>query len=352
MTGKMDVGKVVTADGPVDPGELGRTLTHEHILIDLTSHSREPVDEAERELAREPLRMELLGRARQDPLLIRDSLLIDDRDLAAEELRRFAAAGGGTVVDVSTIGLRAPGPAVLREVCRAVGLRLVVPSGYYVQGTHPAEVAELTVDQLTEQFIAEARVGIGDSGIRSGIIGEIGMSQPAHPDEWKVLAAACEAQLVTGLPLCVHPYAGEASRMAPSVARFVTEHGVDPRRLNLCHMDGHMDLAYQRRILDMGAWISFDTFGLEIFFNSPDHNHSATDLARMEHLMDLLDLGYADQLLLSHDVCSKLQLRRYGGYGYDHVVETIIPMLETRGLPVETARQLMVDNPARYLTIA
>lgn len=75
--------------------------------------------------------------------------------------------------------------------------------------------------------------------------------------------------------------------MAPSVARFVTERGVDPQRLNLCHMDGHMDLAYQRRILDMGASVSFDTFGLEIFFNSPDHNHSATDLARMEHLMEL-----------------------------------------------------------------
>lgn len=72
-------GRVVTADGPLDPGELGPTLTHEHILIDLTSHSREPVDEAERELAREPPRMEPLGRARHDPLLIRDALLIEDR---------------------------------------------------------------------------------------------------------------------------------------------------------------------------------------------------------------------------------------------------------------------------------
>jgi phosphotriesterase-related protein len=117
-------------------------------------------------------------------------------------------------------------------------------------------------------------------------------------------------------------------------------------------MDGHMDIAYQRRLLDMGAWISFDTFGLEIFFNSPDHNHTATDLARMSFLMELLDLGYADQLLVSHDVCSKLQLSRYGGLGYAHLSETIIPTLEQRGLSPELARQLMVDNPAEYLAIA
>jgi phosphotriesterase-related protein len=140
--------------------------------------------------------------------------------------------------------------------------------------------------------------------------------------------------------------------MAPQVARFVIERGVDPRRLNLCHMDGHMDIAYQRRILDLGAWISFDTFGLEIFFNTPDHNHTATDLARIDALIRLLDLGYADQLLLSHDVCSKLQLRRYGGYGYAHLVETIIPTLEQRGVTPGLTRQLMVDNPARYLAIA
>ncbi|MBS1677722.1 MAG: phosphotriesterase-related protein [Actinobacteria bacterium] len=352
MSEKANVGKVMTADGPVDPADLGPTLTHEHILVDLTSHAREPQDETERELAGQSLRIELLGRARHDPLLIKDSLLIDDPGLAAVELGRFTAVGGGTVVDVSTVGLRAPSPTVVREVCRAAGLRLVACSGYYVQATHPIAVAEASVDQLTEQFVAEACVGIGDTGIRSGILGEIGMSQPGHPEEWKVLDAACRAQTITGLPLCVHPYAGEASRMAPQVARFVIERGVDPRRLNLCHMDGHMDVAYQRRILDLGAWISFDTFGLEIFFNTPDHNHTATDLARMDALIRLLDLGYADQLLLSHDVCSKLQLRRYGGYGYAHLVETIIPTLEQRGVTPELTRQLMVDNPARYLAIA
>lgn len=352
MSAHPDRGKVMTVDGPVDPGEIGVTLTHEHILLDLRSYCPEPTDEPQRERMEAPLTLANLGEVRRDPMRVLDNMLIDDRELALAELKRFAELGGETIVDVSPVGIQIAGVDEIADLCRQAGLRAIVCSAFYVQPAHPPEVAERSVESIAEQFVREALEGIGETGIRSGMIGEIGISQPGHPDEWKVLDAACRAQVETGLPLCVHPYFGQRSRVAPEVARFVLERGVDPGRLNLCHMDGFMDLDFQRRVLDMGAYISFDTFGFEIYYDdSVDLNHNAHDSVRCRHLVELLELGYADQLLVSQDVCSKMQYRAFGGLGYGHLLENIFPRLCGEGVSAEAVERLIVDNPRRYLTI-
>jgi phosphotriesterase-related protein len=348
-----DSGSVMTVDGPIDPDSLGLTLTHEHILLDISSYCPVPHTESEREMMEAPLTIERMGAVRRDPMRVRDNTIIDDRDLALSELREFAELGGRTVVDVSPEGIRAGSIPEVADICRAAGLQGIVSSAYYVQAAHPPDVAERSVESIAEQFVREALEGHGDSGIRSGMIGEIGISQPTHPDEWKVLDAACRAQLETGLPLCIHPYYGVRSRVAPAVTRFVLERGVDPTRLNLCHMDGFMNLDYQRRILDMGAYISFDTFGLEIYYDdSPDRNHNAHDSTRVYRLLDLLNLGYADQLLISQDVCTKIQTKAYGGCGYTHIIENILPTLRYEGVDDATIDRLLIENPKRYMTIA
>lgn len=353
MSANPDRGKVMTVDGPLDPAELGATLTHEHILLDLRSYCPEPADAAARARMEAPLTLANLGEARRDPMRVRDNMLIDDRELAVAEMQRFAEFGGSTIVDVSPVGIQMTGVDEIAALCRQAGLKAVVSSAFYVRPAHPPEVAERSVESIAEQFVFEALEGIGGTGIRSGMIGEIGISQPGHPDEWKVLEAACRAQLQTGLPLCVHPYFGQRSRVAPEVARFVLERGVDPSRLNLCHMDGFMDLDFQRRVLDMGAYISFDTFGFEIYYDdAPDLNHNAHDSARCRHLMALLELGYADQLLVSQDVCTKMQYRAFGGLGYSHLLENIWPRLRGEGVPQEVLDRLLIGNPRRYMTIA
>jgi phosphotriesterase-related protein len=353
MSGHPHSGSVMTVDGPVYPAQLGLTLTHEHVLLDISSYCPTPHTEAERELLEAPLTIERLGEVHRDPFRVRDNMIIADHQQAQTELGEFAALGGRTVVDVSPVGIRAGSIPEVAAICRAAGLQAVVSSAYYVQSAHPADVAERSVESIAEQFVREAFEGHEDSGIRSGMLGEIGISQPAHPDEWKVLDAACRAQLETGLPLCIHPYYGTRSRVAPEVTRFVLARGVDPARLNLCHMDGFMNLDYQRRILDLGAYISFDTFGLEIYYDdSPDRNHNAHDSVRVQHLIELLDLGYAEQLLISQDICTKIQTKAYGGCGYSHILENIVPTLLYEGVDQATVDQLLIDNPRRYLTIA
>ncbi|WP_410053107.1 hypothetical protein [Bradyrhizobium sp. SZCCHNR1039] len=64
----------------------------------------------------------------------------------------------------------------------------------------------------------------------------------------------------------------------------------------------------------------------------------------------LLDRGYGDQLVISHDIFSKTRLLRYGGHGYQHIYANILPFMRRRGISDEQIRSMMVDTPRRLLT--
>lgn len=155
----------------------------------------------------------------------------------------------------------------------------------------------------------------------------------------------------TGLPLFTHVYPMLDGTTAPEVTQFVLDHGVLASRINICHMDGHMEVPYLRTVLDMGVYISFDTFGIEAYYDSIDRR-SRFDAEREAALMTLLELGYAPQLLLSQDVCMKIQLRSYGGMGYSHILRHIVPSLSRRGVGADVVDQLLRENAMRILTVA
>ena len=99
-------GKVVTVNGPVDPEALGVTLSHEHVLVDLSVYAAEPRSEHQKRVAGRPLSIESLGEARREPGIVADNMLLDDIDAAVEELGEFANEGGRSVIDVSPVGIR------------------------------------------------------------------------------------------------------------------------------------------------------------------------------------------------------------------------------------------------------
>src|SRR5262249_44636832 len=126
---------------------------------------------------------------------------------------------------------------------------------------------------------------------------------------------------------------------------------VDPRRVNFSHMDGYMNLDYQRLVADLGFFISFDTFGLEGYYDSAEVNHNTHDSYREELLLRLLDLGYPHRIMIPQDCASKSQMMRYGGYGYGHILRDILPSLRFEGVDQATIDQLLIENPKRWLTI-
>src|SRR5581483_10455510 len=133
-----------------------------------------------------------------------DNLRLFSESDATAEMLLYRAAGGGTVVDATSIGINRD-PLGLARISRASGVQVVMGAGYYVAEYHPPAVSGLSEVAIYEQIVRDVEDGVDDTGLRSGIIGEIGMTWPVHPDEVKVLRAAARAQVRTGAPLLIHP---------------------------------------------------------------------------------------------------------------------------------------------------
>jgi phosphotriesterase-related protein len=354
----------MTVEGPIEPEKLGVTSTHEHVVIDLRSWQLPPRTQRQRETAEDPVRMDMLGEVRRDLLVFPDALVLEDLTTQAAEVREFREAGGQTIVEVTVEGL-GPNPARIREIGRRAGVQFVVGVGYYPvphvdmypgqrrpSRTPDREIGEQTEEQLTESMIRVITEGFDESGIRPGIIGSFGTRQPAQADEWKILTAACSAQKETGLPLFVDSYWGPRRGNGPEIVQHILRQGVNPERVNIAHMDSTVDINYQLTVLEMGVSIGLDMFGVELYYDSlMGEQHLPHDTDREYILLQLLERGYENQIVLGQDVYCKIQLRRYGGYGYGHLFSHIVPSLEHQGVNKETMRRLVVENPKRLLTI-
>ena len=178
-------------------------------------------------------------------------------------------------------------------------------AGYYVAAAHPPDMDRRTVDDLAREIIADVTVGVGDTGVRAGLIGEIGCTWPWTDNEKKVVRAAVAAQRETGAPLMIHPGRNPGAPM--EIAEFVRKEGGDLRRTIMCHID--RTIADVRAVIDLaqtGIWLEYDLFGLE---NSYYPYQPAFDMpndgGRMAHVLALMEAGHADQILLSHDIAYK-----------------------------------------------
>jgi phosphotriesterase-related protein len=335
---------IQTVTGPVQDSALGVTLAHEHMLIDLRclyepSTVSDGPDLADSRIGSVP--RDLL---QEEPYRCKDNLVLDDESDARSELRDFHAAGGNTIIDLTVDGI-GPDPAALRRLSEQSGVQIVAGTGVYRGLAHPAWVQTASMEDLARRFIESVRFGMGESGVRAGVLGELGTSSPVLPEEVKVLRAAARAHFVTGVPINVH--CALWRREGPRVLDILQAEGVDLRRVAISHLDELLDYDYHCSLAVRGAWLSLDTFGSEFTFGE---EREPTDDERVGHLLRLLRAGWAGQILLSQDVCTKLQLRRFGGKGYLHILTGIVPKLRDSGVGEETIHELLVDNPRRYLT--
>ena len=204
MTNRETTGLVQTVLGPVRPETLGPTLTHEHLLIDFLCMFDPPDDPAERHKSFQPLTLENLGWIRYDPFRNRDNLLRLDEESAISEIALFQQAGGGTIVDVTTIGI-GRSPEALVRIAQTTGLNIVMGAGYYTAAVHPTDMTARSEADLADEMIADLTTGVGDTGVRAGIIGELGCSWPLTANERKVLRAGARAQQATGAAITIHP---------------------------------------------------------------------------------------------------------------------------------------------------
>jgi phosphotriesterase-related protein len=344
----------MTVRGEIPADRLGITHPHEHVFLDI----RVWMDKsAPKKLAEAPISMEILADLRWKDGQNRQNMVLDSFEDAVSELGRFKEAGGKSLVEVSLPGIGRD-PKRLVKVSEATGLNIVCGTGFYVAQSHPAYVKKKSAEELSEIMVRELEEGIDGTGVRAGVIGEIGCQEPLEPEEAKVLAGAAMAQARTGAALTVHTALHDVPRKR--VAKQVREelailqrHDCDLSKVYISHMDFTFDdLEYQRRLMDeFGITLSYDTFGQEQHYNNVYMGAiGIPDSSRSHALLEHLKRGYAGQLMMATDVCQKIHLRKYGGYGYANVLEFIIPYLKAKGASAKDVRTMMVENPKRLLS--
>ena len=350
MTDMAMSGLAHTVLGPVRPEELGPTTTHEHLLIDFTIMFEPPPGEGEGSRAYQTLRMENLGWVGYDPFRNRDNLEVLDEDVAVSEALLFKAQGGRTIVDATTIGI-GRNPRALVRIARATGLNVIMGAGFYVDAAQPDRVAAGSEADLEEEMIAEIVHGVGDTGVKAGIIGELGCSWPLTPNERKVLVAAAAAQRRTGAAILIHP--GRNARAPLEVLDLLAGAGADISRVIMGHLD--RTIADPDTLLELaarGSYLEFDLFGWETSNYPLSDIDMPSDAQRIDFVRGLIDAGYAGRIVLAQDICTKHRQTRFGGHGMSHILENIVPRMRAKGITEEDVHSMLVDNPARALAFA
>jgi phosphotriesterase-related protein len=329
----------------VDTGEVGHIQPHEHVLSAIGNTARR---QGSALASDEPIRLDNYYEIRRHHSAF--DAIVDDVEDAVAELTAYRREGGSAIVDATSIGLGRD-PRGLVEVATRTDLHIVMGSGYYHHDYHPPELAEQSRHEIATRIHRDVVDGVDETGIRSGVIGEIGLGWPVHPDEDRVLRAAVDAQASTGAALMIHP--GRHADAPLDAMRRVTEEGVDSSRLIMSHIDRTLfDLDAMLRLADTGCYLEFDLFGQESSYYPFAEIDMPNDATRVDYLVALRDRGYGDRLLVAQDICFKSHLQRYGGEGYGHLLRNVVPLMRRKGLDDEAITQLTVHNPLTVLGIA
>ena len=242
----MNKGKIQTVLGPIEPDSLKITLMHEHLFMGGVFEGRNPdrfVPATESALWYEKLTLENLHHHHKREGAIGDAQLLKDEKMATTEVTEFLNWGGSTVVDVTSIGC-ARDPRALFRISTATSLNIVMGCSWYSVSSHPADMDERTVEELTDEIVRDVTVGVGDTGIKSGIIGEVGIGgNPLKPNEIKVMRASARASRATGAPISLH--CGGTGREKLEVAAVLYEEGGDLTRTIYENEDNLLCIIYE-----------------------------------------------------------------------------------------------------------
>jgi len=342
-------GKVQTVLGVIDPEQLGITLAHEHLVCDGSAWFTEPDAATDRAMSRQPVSMENLWWIRYHWYQNLDDVTLLDEAEAVEEARRFKIAGGGSIVEMSNIGLGRD-PEALARISRATGLHVLMGCGYYLAASMTPDFDNKSEQEITDEIVRDIVDGVGDTGICAGYIGEIGCSWPMDPREIKSLKAAAKAQQLTGAHLNVHP--GQAEEAAFRIVEILEDAGADLTRTTIDHIDRAVRLPENRlRLAEKGITLEWDLFGREGYYPRQRRLIDLpTDHQRINEIQALIDAGYINQILISQDIWNKHQRVRYGGWGYDHILRNTVPAMRAKGMTRGQIETLLIENPKRTYT--
>jgi phosphotriesterase-related protein len=321
----MRAGEVQTFRGPVPVDRLGTTLIHEHVFV---------------------------GHPELDLNLPHPEWSEDEAiETAVAGFERLWDLGVRTVVDLTVLGLGRD-VARVRRVAERTRMQLVASTGYYTPDVLPAYFhthgpGRLVggPDPLLELFLRDIEDGIAGTDVRAGMLKVVTDEPGLTPDVRRVMDTAATAHRRTGVPITTHTHA--PSRNGCDQLSFFLQRGVSPGRLVIGHCGDSQDLGYLRGLMDAGATIGMDRFGME---------HVLPDEARLSTLLTLLQEGYADRMVLSQDAAffsrvtpPSWRAAHTPNWTMENIPTRIVPQLLDAGVTPDQVHQLMVLNPSRIL---
>ena len=340
-------GLVETVLGPVHPSELGATSTHEHVYLDFTSMYRPARDTPSPELADAPIALENLGWIRRNYYSNHSNLQLMDIDTTIREFRKYRKVGGGAIVDATTAEI-GRNPHALAQISRESGVHIIMGAGYYVGAVHPDDMDGRSVEHLAREIVCDLDEGVGGSGVKAGIIGEIGCTWPLAPNERKSLAAAAIAQRETGAAILIHP--GRHPHAPLEILDLLANGGADLSRVIMGHLDRTVfEFSEVQTIAASGCYLEWDMFGNEGSYYPLAEIDMPSDAQRLDFIKHITDAGYSDKVVMGHDIAMKHQLVTYGGHGYGHILENIVPKMRRKGFSDDVIGAITVTNPAAIL---
>lgn len=305
---------VESVTGPVDVDDLGRTLMHEHVFV---VHSDMQADY---------------------PMPDQD----EQERFAVAQLHALREAGFTALVDLTVPGLGRDIKRVHR-VAVAARFTIVAATGIYTYNTMPAffalQLASHGPRYLEDFFVRELTEGIGTSGVRAGVLKCVTDAPGLTPDVETILRNVARAHLRTGAPISTHTNAQLETGLLQQ--RVFRQEGVDLARVVIGHCGDTTDLDYLRRVLDAGSTIGMDRCGA---------GHLCSFQDRVKTIAALCELGYAAQLVLSHDANCGTDVtypndRTYSHYR--HIADDVLPALREQGVAEEQIDIMLRDNPRR-----
>jgi phosphotriesterase-related protein len=315
--------QVETVKGPVDCGQLGTTLMHEHVFVlneEIRRNFPGDWDEQER---------------------------IDD---AAAKLTALARRGCTTIADPTVLGLGRD-IARVQQVAARTDLNIIAATGLYTYNDVPLYFRYRGLgqhgtadDPMTQMFISDITAGITGTAVKAAFVKCAIEAEGLTPGVERVLRCVTHAHLATGAPITVHTHPGSRSGLA--ALGVLRELGADLSKVVMGHSGDTTDTDYLAELADAGCLLGMDRFGLnlEISFEQ-----------RADTVAAMCARGYAGSMVLSHDAACYIDW--FGmetiplfapKWHFEHLFDDVFPALAERGVTQQQLDTMLIDNPRRY----
>ena len=355
--------KIRTVKGDIAPEQMGITTMHDHTITDFTEmHVKTKARMTHVPAEKRRYIPENFTFFNDGGAVLCEHESFGTVDFYVKEIGYFKEAGGNTIVDGSAVGMRRT--AQILELADRVDVNIVCPTGLYTAEDRLNKYKGWSKEQQKELFEREIVEGMDGTNVRAGFLkAAMGFYDGVHcnPIELETVMACAELSAKYGMSFHLHPPSVSTEATLELIDR-ILDAGVEPDKFVMLHqcltvlpikqyvmnpdVTRAVNIEKQVQILEKGVNISIDNWGL--MKNFPGLCRS-DDYDTLKQLVQLIQAGYSDHIVLGHDFANFTYSKAMGCHGYTRILEFTMPMLRELGFGDDIINKLFVDNPARIM---